>query len=186
MLEPNFNPFPELQTERLFFRKLTLEDREAIFEIRSNPDVMKYIPRPVAQTLGDATSHIESVLTLLQDNNGISWAMEEKQSKCLIGTIGFWRIEKENHRAEIGYVLNPKWQNKGIMHEALSVMIPYAFQQLQLHSIEAIIDPDNIASAKLLEKNNFRREGFFKENCFFEGKFLDAAVYSLVKGIDYK
>jgi ribosomal-protein-alanine N-acetyltransferase len=186
MLETNFHPFPELETERLFFRQLKLEDKEAIFEIRSNPEVMKYIPRPIAQTLADATTHIESVLTLLKDNNGISWAIEEKQSKKLIGTIGFWRFEKENYRAEIGYILNPKWQNKGIMNEALRVTIPFAFQQVGLHSIEAVIDPDNIASAKLLEKNKFRREGFFKENCFFEGKFLDAAVYSLVKGIDYK
>jgi ribosomal-protein-alanine N-acetyltransferase len=186
MLETNFHPFPELQTERLLFRKLKLEDAAAIFEIRSDPQVMKYIPRPVAQTLADATAHIETVLTRINDNMGINWAIEEKQSNYLIGTMGFWRIEKENYRAELGYILNAKWQNRGIMHEALSVAIPFGFQQLQLHSIEAVIDPDNIASAKLLEKNNFRREGFFKENCFFEGKFLDAAVYSLVKGIDYK
>jgi ribosomal-protein-alanine N-acetyltransferase len=185
MLEPNFLPFPELQTERFLFRKLKPEDKEAVFEIRSNPEVMKYIPRPVAQTLADAVTHIESVLTLLRENNGVTWAIEEKQSKQLIGTIGFWRFEKENYRAEIGYILNPKWQNKGVMHEALSVTIPFAFEQIQLHSIEAVIDPENIASAKLLEKNKFRREGFFKENCFFEGKFLDSAVYSLVKGLDY-
>jgi ribosomal-protein-alanine N-acetyltransferase len=186
MLAPNFHPFPELQTERFLFRKLKPEDREAIFEIRSDREVMKYIPRPVAQTLADATTHIETVLALLHENNGITWAIEEKQGKQLIGTIGFWRFEKENYRAEIGYILHPKWQNKGVMHEALSVTIPFAFEQIQLHSIEAVIDPENIASAKLLEKNKFRREGFFKENCFFEGKFLDAAVYSLVKGIDYK
>jgi ribosomal-protein-alanine N-acetyltransferase len=186
MLETNFHPFPQLQTERFLFRKLELEDQEAIFEIRSNPEVMKYIPRPVAQTLADAATHIESVLTLLQENNGLTWAIEEKQSKQLIGTIGFWRFEKENYRAEIGYILNPKWHNKGVMHEALSVTIPFAFEHIQLHSIEAVIDPDNIASAKLLEKNKFRREGFYKENCFFGGRFLDSAVYSLVKGIDYK
>src|SRR4051812_38750269 len=109
MLETNFHPFPELETERLFFRKLKLEDTAAIFEIRSNPEVMKYIPRPVAQTLDDAKAHIETVLTRLEDNIGINWAIEEKQSNCLIGTMGYWRIEKENYRAEIGYILNAKW-----------------------------------------------------------------------------
>jgi ribosomal-protein-alanine N-acetyltransferase len=186
MLELDFHSFPKLQTQRLLFRKLKLEDKEAIFEIRSNAETMKYIPRPVAKTMADAIEHIENVFNRIKEKSGISWAIEEKKSKQLIGTMGFWRIEKENYRGEIGYILNPKWHNKGIMHEALSVAIPFAFEQLQLHSIEAVIDPENIASAKLLEKNNFRREGLFKENCFYEGKFLDSAVYSLVKGIDYK
>ncbi len=185
MLELNFHPFPELQTTRFLFRKLALEDQEAIFEIRSNPEVMKYIPRPVAQTIAEAVEHIEVVLKRCEENEGITWAIEEKERKQLIGTIGLWRVEKENFRAEIGYILNSKWHNKGVMHEALSVVIPYGFQQMKIHSIEAIIDPENIASAKLLDKNNFRREGYYKQNCFYGGKFLDSAVYSLVKGIDY-
>jgi ribosomal-protein-alanine N-acetyltransferase len=51
---------------------------------------------------------------------------------------------------------------------------------MDLHSIEAIVNPDNKASIKLLERNSFTREAYFKENYFYDGKFLDSAVYSLL------
>ena len=55
------------------------------------------------------------------------------------------------------------------------------FQQLHLHSIEAIVNPDNVASIGILEKNGFVREAYYKEDYYFEGKFLDSAVYSLLE-----
>jgi ribosomal-protein-alanine N-acetyltransferase len=186
MLTLNFIPFPAIQTERLLLRKLEPDDKEAIFEIRSNPEIMKYLARPVAKTIADATAHLDNVLKNLQENTGIDWGLEERKSGKLIGTIALWRITKENYRGELGYVLNEKWQQKGFMHEALTAIIDYAFVQLELHSIEANVDPLNMASAKLLEKNKFRKEAHFKENVFFEGAFLDSVIYSLVKTIDYK
>ncbi len=51
---------------------------------------------------------------------------------------------------------------------------------MNLHSIEANVNPGNTASIKLLEKNNFTREAYFKENYFYDGKFLDTAIYSLL------
>jgi len=185
MLEVNFNPFPELETARFFLRKFTLADKEDVFEMRSNPEVMKYIPRPLAVTIDDAIKHIETILKKSDDNEGINWAIVDKNSRKVIGIIGLFRLIKEHYRSEVGYILNPKWHNKGVMHEVLQTVISFGFKELKLHSIEAIIDPDNIASGKLLQKNNFRKEAAFKQNCFFEGKFYDSEVYSLVKGIDF-
>jgi ribosomal-protein-alanine N-acetyltransferase len=180
MLTLNFDPFPTIYTERLMLRKLTFEDKEDIFEIRSNAEVMKYMARPVAKTIDDATAHIDKVLKNLNDNGGIDWGIEEKVSGKLIGTIAYWRISKENYRGELGYVLNEKWQQKGFMHEALKAVLDFGFEQIKLHSIEANIDPLNTASARLLEKNKFKREAHFKENYFFEGVFLDSVIYSRV------
>lgn len=185
MLEVNFTPFPELHTDRLLLRRLKPDDQEDIFELRSNPDVMRYIPRPLAVTIDDAAAHIEVTSKMLDENVGINWGIKEKSSNKIIGSIGIFRVMKEHYRGEVGYILNPKWHNKGIMNEALGVVLSYGFEKMKLHSIEAIIDPDNIASARLLEKNKFRREGLHKQNCFFEGQFSDSAVYSMVRGIDY-
>ena len=60
-------------------------------------------------------------------------------------------------------------------------MIEHGFNKMQLHSIEAIINPGNDASRNLLKKVGFIKEGYFKENFFFEGEFFDSEVYSLVK-----
>ena len=98
----------------------------------------------------------------------------------LIGTIGFWRIESENHRAEIGYLLDPAFHGKGMMHEAMKVVLDYGFGTLKLHSVEANIDKDNEASMKLVERCGFVKEAHFKENYYFEGQFLDSVIYSLI------
>jgi len=52
---------------------------------------------------------------------------------------------------------------------------------MKLHSIEALIDPDNIASEKVLQKNGFVKEEYLNENEFFDGKFLDTVIYSRLK-----
>jgi ribosomal-protein-alanine N-acetyltransferase len=101
----------------------------------------------------------------------------------LIGNIGIWRIEKEHHRAEIGYALHPSHQGKGIMQEALKAVLDYGFHMMKLHSMEANVNPDNAASIKLLERANFVREAYFKENYFFDGKYLDSAIYSLIRPV---
>lgn len=185
MLDLHFNPFPELETERLLLRKLRQEDASDIFEIRSDSGVMKYMARPVLRSQEEAGKYIEHVLNRFTENNAIDWGIEEKASKKLIGTIAFWRIEKDNYRAEIGFTLNKKWQMKGVMHEALAPVIRFGFEKMKLHSICADIDPLNEASIKLVEKNNFRREGFFRENRLFEDMYIDSLIYSLVKSIDY-
>ncbi len=53
---------------------------------------------------------------------------------------------------------------------------------MKLHSIEAVIAPENVASAKVLEKCNFIKEGYFKENEFYNGQFLDTVIYSKING----
>lgn len=103
-----------------------------------------------------------------------------KGTTSIIGTIGYWRMQKEHYRVEIGYILYNGYQGKGIVDEALKALIKYGFQTMQLHSIEANVNPANAASMKLLEKNGFVKEAYFKENYYYNGKFLDSVIYSLV------
>ena len=179
MLRPNFEPFPVLETKRLLLRKIVTEDAPAILALRSNPVVMQYIDRPLAASTEDALTFIKMILDAWQNNDGITWAIAAKDNPVtLIGTVGYWRFIKEHYRAELGYMLHPDHWRKGIMKEALNILIPYAFNEIKLHSIEAKINPDNIASATILTSVGFVREAFFKEDNFYKGKFMDTAVYS--------
>ncbi len=181
MLPISFQPFPELKTERLWLRKMSLFDAPYVQQLRSNEEVMRYINRPLTKTLEEAENWIRIILEALEMNNGITWCICLKDAPMEhVGSIGLWRIEKENHRAEIGYMLEPVIQGKGIMHEAISAVLEYAFNVLKLHSVEAQIDPANLASASLLKKVGFIREGYFRENCYYKGVFTDTAVYSLL------
>lgn len=180
MLTFDFTNFPILQTDRLLLRQIVKSDAEEMFALRSNPQIMQYIPREMPKTIEDAVKHIEFMQGLLESSECINWAICLKGSDTLIGNIGFFRIQPENHRAEVGYMLGTEFHGSGIMQEALTKILKYGFEEMKLHSIEAVTDPENFASWKLLEKNGFIREGHFKEDCYWNGKYLDSYVYSLL------
>ena len=180
MLNPNFTPFPTLTTNRLVLRKITIDDAPEMFFMRTDDRVMKYIERPRPKSIDETIAFINMINEEEKKNNLITWGIALKNESKLIGTVCFLRFQKENYRIELGYALHPGYWNKGIMNEVLSVVIDYGFKEMKAHSIEANINPENTASQKLLEKNKFIREGFYKENFFWEGQFLDTAIYSLL------
>lgn len=180
MVTLNFSPFPNLETERLLLRRVDSNDINEIFTLRSNPETMKYIPRPLLKTDEDALEHIAMIDSKIESNEGINWAITLKDNPKLIGIIGHYRIKPEHYRAELGYMLLPEYHGKGIVSEAVREVVKYGFQVMNLHSLEAVIDPENHASAKVLEKNGFVKEAHFKEYEFFEGRFLDSVIYSIL------
>jgi len=180
MLEFNFHPFPVIETDRLLLRRITIDDVKEVFELRSNPETMKYIPRPLVKNNEDALEHIAMIEEKIETNVGINWGITSKDNPKLLGIIGYYRMQPENYRAEIGYMLLPEFHGKGIIPEAVNVLIKYGFENLKLHSIEAVIDPENFASEKVLQKCGFVKEAHLKESEFWEGKFLDKVIYSLL------
>jgi ribosomal-protein-alanine N-acetyltransferase len=181
MLSINFHPFQNLETERLFLRRLNENDANEVFALRSNPEIMKYIPRPLAKTKEDALAHITLINEKIEDNTGINWGITIKGNDKIIGIIGHYRIQPENHRAEIGYMSLPEYYGKGFITEAIKVVVEYGFEQMNLHSIEAVIDPENKPSERVLQKNVFVKEAHILENELWDGKFLDTVIYSLLK-----
>ncbi len=178
MLELCFDPYPTLKAARLMMRRITVDDIPAMYALRSNRQLMSYIDRPMAESLDDARTLIEKMEATRVANEGIAWGITLAGEPTMIGTIGFWRITKEHYRAEIGYLLHPDFQRQGIMTEALAAAVDFGFQTMGLHSVEANVNPANIASIRLLESAGFVREAYFRENYFWNGEFLDSAIYS--------
>jgi ribosomal-protein-alanine N-acetyltransferase len=179
MLEVNFSPFPVLETERLLLRKPEMSDSAQMFKMRSDATAMKYIGKPVQQNESESVKLLEVFFTELEANRGITWAIALKEEPAiLIGTIGFWRMIPEHHRAEIGYMLLPEHFGKGYITEAIKTTLEYGFNNMKLHSVEAHIDPENIGSSSVLVKNGFVKEAHFKENFYDKGEFRDSAIYS--------
>jgi len=177
MLILNFSPFPLLLTERLVLRKVEPGDVEEIFFLRSDKRVMEYLVREPAQSFEEALAFIQKLHDLEKKNEAVTWAIATHDNPRLIGTICFWNIQREHDRAEIGYVLHPDFQGKGIMQEAMNKVLGYGFDTMKLHSVEANVTPENTPSVRLLERNKFNREAYFRENYYFKGRYLDTAVY---------
>jgi [ribosomal protein S5]-alanine N-acetyltransferase len=183
MLELNFHPFPTIQTERLILRKITLEDAPEFFKARSAAESMKYIGKPLHKSVLETEDLIKLILEGLEANTSVSWVISLKDNPKFIGNIGYHRIAKEHYRAEVGYMVLPEYWNKRIVKEALKAVLDFGFTKMNLHSIEAKINPHNIASRKLLTGAGFEKEAYFKEDYFFEGKFQDTEIYSLLNKV---
>jgi ribosomal-protein-alanine N-acetyltransferase len=115
------------------------------------------------------------------EKNGIVWALINKESGKFMGHFAFFHIKHDDCRCEVGYMMLPEFWNKGLMTEALKKMIPLAFGPMNFHSIEANLNPGNEASRRILEKLGFEKEGYFKENFYFNGTFIDSLIYSLLE-----
>lgn len=181
MIEINFHPFKNLETERLLLRRVSIDDLNEILELRGNPETMKFIPRPLVKTEEDALNHFKMIDEKIEKNEGINWAITVKGNPKLIGIIGHYRIQPENHRCEIGYMILPQYNGQGIVTEAIKAVLEYGFEDLNMHSIEAVIDPDNVASERVLQKNGFVKEAHILENEYYDGKFWDTVIYSILK-----
>lgn len=181
MLSLSFEPFPVLHTPRLILRRPVTTDVPDFFEMRSDPQVMQYIPRPLAATHADVEAWLQIVSERTEKTEGINWAVEWKETGKAIGMIGYVNIKPEHDRAEIGYSLIAAWHRKGIMREALKATMDYGFNEMKLHSIEAIIDIENVASGKLLEEAGFVQEAHFREDFFYKGKHRDSVHYGLLR-----
>ena len=181
MLQTNFADFPVINTERLLLRQIVPADAAAMLFMRSDETVMQYIDRPRAVTQEDALKFIDSMQEDILNGNSICWGISLNNSATLIGYIGYWRMQKEHFRSEIGYALHPGHQGKGLMQEAVQAVLHYGFETMKLHSVEANINPGNNASRNLLLKAGFVKEAYFRENYFYNGKFLDSEIYSLLK-----
>jgi ribosomal-protein-alanine N-acetyltransferase len=180
MLTLNFKPFPLLTTQRLTLRRITASDVPEILFLRSDEQMMRYIDRPPMKSTDEVLQWMGMINENIDTDQSIAWGIQLKNPPKLIGIIMFWHIKKEHYRAEIGYMLHTAYQGNGFMHEALSCVLDYGFSAMKLHSVEANVNPANEASINLLERSHFVREAYHKENYYYNGQFLDSAIYSLV------
>lgn len=147
-------PFPIIITERLNLRKILPSDLDRVHFFRSDKEINKYIKRE-PQTLEMATAHIQLITKALKTDESITWGITTKESDVLIGSICLWNFSKDKKTAEVGYALDPEFQGKGIMSEALKATLDFGFNQRGFETIEAYTDYRNIRSKTLLKLHGF-------------------------------
>lgn len=186
MIQVRFDSFPVIHTARFTLDQLTLADAPGLFSMRSNEGVMKYIDRKRPDNLAEIEALIQSANDQYENSEAIQWAVRPRGSNEMIGSVGFYRMNKPHYRCEIGYMLDVPYQGKGIMSEIVPSLIDFAFSKMKFHSIEAHFNVGNAASMALLRKFGFAQEAYHKENFFFNGKFLDTIVYGLVSPLPFE
>jgi ribosomal-protein-alanine N-acetyltransferase len=177
-LEQLFAQFPILETERLRLRPLTAEDARDVFAIFRDEAVTRFYDLTTFQELDEAYDLIEFMEESYQSERQVRWGIELKEGKRLVGTCGF--VWLRTHSTEIGYDLAQAFWGQGIMFEALSALIDYAFDELELNRVEALVIPGNERSRKLLARLGFTYEGTLREYDFFKDCFQDLEMHALL------
>ncbi|MFJ8236328.1 GNAT family N-acetyltransferase [Ureibacillus sp. NPDC094379] len=173
--------FPVLETERLVLRRITEADAGNVFTYLSDEEVMNYYGLAPFQKIDDALAEIDWYDTILEEKTGIRWGITIKGQDKVIGSCGFHRMVSQHHRSEIGFELSKAYWGQGIASEAVRTILSYGFEHLHLNRIEALIEPANLSSQKLVIKLGFVREGLLRSYEYTSGKFDDLFMYSLLE-----
>ena len=179
-LSESFKTFPVLETGRLRLRELVPDDAEALFAVFSDPKVMTGHGQPVYKDIAEAHKLINWYAQAFSEKQALRWAVTFQDDNTVLGTCGYHDITVYHHRAEIGYELHSAYWRQGIMSEAVRAAVRFGLTQMGLHRIEAIVDPDNPASANLLRKVGFMEEGYLRARFFDNGCFVDDWFFSIL------
>ncbi|NUY79610.1 GNAT family N-acetyltransferase [Flavobacterium sp. MAH-1] len=147
-------PFPILTSERLTLRQLSQTDAERILQLRSDPEINKFLDRKPSKTLQDASTFIQSII----ENGGdglFYWAITRIGDEKLIGTICLFEFSNDGKKCEIGYELLTEYQGHGFMIEAAQKIIGFAGKTLGLKTVDTVTHKDNKSSTGLLLKLGF-------------------------------
>ncbi len=172
---------PRLSTSRLIMRAPEERDIDWFFRLRSDPEFMQYMHRPLMTKRQDSIDHLNNIKERAEKGEGTQWILENKDMGIQVGYAGIWRVDRPNKTGELGYGLDPKHHGQGYMQEALKRCVQFGFEEMDLYRLEAWMETNNIASARQMEALGAQREGCFRSASYFNEQFSDLFAYSLLK-----
>jgi len=170
-----------METERLILRPLTPADSEGLFRIFSDPEVTKYLEITPLKFASEGKALLEYFNGQFERKTGVRWGIESKQDGALIGTCGFHTVELWVFKTELSYDVGRPYWGQGIVPEAAKALLRHAFGEMGMNRVQASVIPEAAASARVLEKLGFLREGVLRETGYWKGRFWDKVTYSLLR-----
>ena len=158
-------PAPTLQTSRLRLRPFTSADADALFTLHSSAHVLRYWDSPPWSERARADRFIAACRQMADEGSGARLAMDRLSDGAFIGWCGLTRWNPDYRSASLGYVLDDSAWGHGYATEAARALLQWAFETLDLNRVQAETDTRNAASAHVLEKLGFVREGTLREDC---------------------
>lgn len=171
---------PVITSKRVVLRWISEDDIDGLYEVFSDPQVMRYWSRGPLPNREAAAEMQREIAAGNENNTMLKWGLALRETNSVIGTATLFNLNLDNGRAELGYAMGSAYWGKGYMHEALQALVSHAFEVMKLRRLEADVDPRNAASIRALERLGFQREGFLRERWHVEGEIQDALFYGLL------
>jgi RimJ/RimL family protein N-acetyltransferase len=178
-----FRPTLPLATERLRLRAFTLDDVDALYDLRSREDVVRWLYHEPF-TPADAAAYAAkraAALELAADGDAILLAAEARDTGALVGDCMLRLLSAEHRGGEIGYIVHPDHQGNGYATEMARELLRAGFEEAGLHRLIARCEPRNTASAAVMERLGMRREAHLVENEWVKGEWQGELVYALLE-----
>ncbi len=170
---------PTLHTDRLRLRPVTGADADALFAMHSSAHVLRYWDSPPWGDRARAERFVAASRQMAEDGAGVRPAIDS--GGTFIGWCSLSRWNAEHRSAAIGFCLGEASWGQGYATEAARALLQWAFDTLDLNRVQAETDTRNAASARVLEKLGFVREGTLREDCIVDGDVSDSWVYGLLR-----
>ena len=150
-------------------------DLDALFALFSDADALRYWSHGPLATRDEARIYLAP-----SDGSVLSWAVAEVATDALVGRVTLHHWDRDNRRAEVGFIVARSQWGRGVASEAVRAVLGYGFGVLTLHRVEADVDPENAGSLALLARLGFRTEGLLAERWYTYGAWRDSAVLGLL------
>lgn len=170
-----------LRTPRLKLRWMDERDTDAHYAVFSDPLVAQYWSSEPWTSIDYAVRAIARIRAAYADGSELRFGIELLETGELIGNCALHHFVEASRRCEVGYAIGSRHWGKGYISEALQALVDHGFDVLDLNRIEADIDPRNAASARVLEKLGFRKEGYMPERWIVHGETADTVNYGLLR-----
>jgi ribosomal-protein-alanine N-acetyltransferase len=171
-----------MQTRRLRLREFSMADAPALFEILADHDAMRWFGSEPLVHLGQAERLIEAFAGWRHlPSPGTRWAIERRSDGALIGSCGLFKWNRAWRNCVVGYELSRNAWGRGFMTEALSAVLAWGFDHMELNRVEAQVHPKNAPSLALLRRLGFSEEGRMREGGYWLGQYHDLLQYSLLR-----
>ncbi|MCK9688860.1 GNAT family N-acetyltransferase [Scleromatobacter humisilvae] len=176
---PDFSAL-RLRTARLDLRPLAPADAPFLFALKSDAVVQRYGSHSPWTDPQQAVDYIERDRRSVAEGRHVQFAIVRREDDAVIGTCTLYQLDAQCRRADVGYALLPSAWGRGHANEAVTTLLDWGFEHLDLNRVEADIDPRNAASARALERLGFTREGHLRERWIVGGEVCDSLIYGLL------
>jgi len=173
-------PAPTLHTARLRLRPFVGADADDLFALHSNAFVLRYWDAPPWTERARADAFIATCGQIAEEGSGARLAVDRASDGAFLGWCGLTRYHPEYRSASLGFCLTESAWGQGYATEAARALLRWGFDALDLNRVQAEADTRNAASARVLEKLGFVREGTLREDCVVDGVVSDSWVYGLI------
>jgi len=174
-------PTPMLHTARLRLRPFDDADANDLFALHSNAYVLRYWDAPAWSERVRSERFITACRQMAEGGTGARLAVDRVSDGMFIGWCSLNRWNPDYRSASLGYCFDDAAWGHGYATEAARALLRWAFGTLDLNRVQAETDTRNVASARVLEKLGFVREGTLREDCVVNGEVSDSWVYGLIR-----